>query len=125
MEIKKIDSVSISVRDVAKSSRFYADVLGLPEIWRMDDRHMVGYGVGDNSATINIEQAAQTGMEIIIQVEAVGAARKALEQKGVRFDGETFTIPEIGDAAKFRDPDGNRFMVMDYSIEHAREAASR
>ena len=123
MDLKKIDSVSIKVRDLAKAQRFYADVLGLPEIWRMDEQKMVGYGVGDNSATINLEQSSDTGVEIIIQVEDVEAARRGLETKSVRFEGPTFTIPEIGNAAHFRDPDGNELTLMDYSIEHAREAA--
>ena len=121
MDIKKIDSVSIPVRDLAKSGKWYQDVLGLPEIWRMDESKMVGYAVGDNSASINLEQTGQTGMEIIIQVESVDAARRTLERKGARFAGETFTIPEIGKGAHFVDPDGNRLMLLDYSIEHARE----
>ena len=121
MDIKKIDSVSIPVRDLAKSATFYQEVLGLPEIWRMDERRSAGYGVGDNSATINLEQRTGADLEIVMQVESVDDARRALENKGARFSGATFTIPEIGKAARFVDPDGNRLMLLDYSIEHARE----
>lgn len=124
MEIKKIDSITIGVRDLARAQRFYADLLGLPELWRMDEQKMAGFGVGDNSATINLREG-DAGMELIIQVEDVPAARRTLEGRGVRFDGETSTIPEIGKAAHFHDPDGNELTIMDYSIEHAREATAR
>lgn len=127
MDIKKIDSVSIRVRDLARAQKFYADTLGLPEIWRMDEQRSVGYGVGDNSATINIEQRPERAKEmaVVVQVEDVDVERRGLEKKGVRFRGETFTIPEIGKGAYFEDPDGNEWMLLDYSIEHAREAAGR
>ncbi len=123
MEIKKIDSVTVRVRDAKKAAAFYTQVLGLPEIWSMQDGNSRGYGVGDNSATLNILQEPSRESEVVIHVEDVTATREELERKGVRFDDPTFTIPEIGKAAHFRDPDGNRFMLLDYSIEHAREAA--
>lgn len=124
MDIKKIDSVTISVRDVEAASRFYAEKLGLPEIWRMDERMSRGFGVGDNSATINLEQSRGAAMALIIQVERVDEARRELEAKGVRFDGATETIPDIGMLAPFRDPDGNKLILLDYTIEHARERQS-
>ncbi len=117
LNIKKVDSVSIRVRDLDKSSKFYTETLGLPEIWRMDDLDMRGYGIGDNTATINIEKGAPS-MQLIIQVERVDDARAALEAKGVKFTGPTDTIPNIGKAAGLRDPDGNEILLMDYTIEH-------
>ncbi|HEV8535593.1 MAG TPA: VOC family protein [Candidatus Limnocylindria bacterium] len=117
LNIKKLDSVSIRVRDLDKSTKFYMDVLGLPEIWRMDDMDMRGYGMGDNSATINIEKGAPS-MQLIVQVDRVDDARKALEAKGVPFNGPTQTIPNIGKAAGLKDPDGNEILLMDYTIEH-------
>ena len=94
LNIKKIDSVSIRVRDLDKATKFYTETLGLPEIFRMDEMNLRGYGVGDNSASINIEP------------------------KSVKFDGPTQTIPNIGKAAGFKDPDGNEILLMDYTIEH-------
>ena len=118
MDIKKIDSVTISVRDLEAASRFYTEKLGLPEIWRMEERKSRGFGVGDNSATINIEQSKGPGMALIIQVERVDEARRELEAKGIGFDGATETIPEIGMLASMRDPDGNKLLLLDYTIEH-------
>jgi CreA protein len=117
MDLKKIDSVTFPVKDFAKSAKWYAETLGLPEIWRMDDQKGVGFGVGDNSATINLMQEPGPP-RLIIQVEQVEDARRELESKGVRFEGPTETVPGIGRFAGFRDPDGNRIWLLDYSIEH-------
>jgi catechol 2,3-dioxygenase-like lactoylglutathione lyase family enzyme len=117
MEIKKVDSVTLTVRDVNASATWYAETLGLPEIWRMDERKGVGFGVGDNSATLNLFEEPGPS-RLIIQVERVEDARKELEAKGVRFEGPTETIPSIGRFAGFRDPDGNRIWLLDYTIEH-------
>lgn len=117
MDIKKIDSVTFPVKDYAKSAAWYADKLGLSEIWRMEEQKGVGFGVGDNSATINLMQEPGPA-RLIIQVERVEDARRELEAKGVRFEGPTETVPEIGRFAGFRDPDGNRIWLLDYSIEH-------
>ena len=117
MKLMKIDSVTFPVKDYAKSAKWYTDTLGLSEIWRMDDRKGVGFGVGDNSATINLFQDPAPA-QLIIQVERVADARRELEAKGVRFEGPTETLPGIGMFAGFRDPDGNRVALLDYTIEH-------
>src|SRR5437867_29721 len=75
LNIKKIDSVSIRVRDLDKATKFYTETLGLPEIFRMDEMNLRGYGVGDNGASINIEPG-KASMQLIIQVERVDDARK-------------------------------------------------
>jgi len=117
LNIKKIDSVSIRVRDLDKATKFYTETLGLPEIFRMDEMNLRGYGVGDNGASINIEPG-KASMQLIIQVERVDDARKALEAKSVKFDGPTQTIPNIGKAVGFKHPAGNEILLMDYTIEH-------
>lgn len=117
MKLMKIDSVTFPVRDYAASAKFYAETLGLPEIWRMDERKGVGFGVGDNSATINLFQDPGAA-QLLIQVERVDDARPELEKKGVRFEGPTEKIEGIGKFAGFRDPDGNRLALLDYTIEH-------
>lgn len=117
MKLVKIDSVTLPVKDYAKSAAWYQATLGLSEIWRMDDQKGVGFGVGDNSATINLFQEPGPA-RLIIQVDRVEDARRELEGKGVRFEGPTETVPEIGRFAGFTDPDGNRIWLLDYSIEH-------
>jgi catechol 2,3-dioxygenase-like lactoylglutathione lyase family enzyme len=122
MKFLKIDSVTLPVKDHAKTASWYADTLGLDEIWRMDDRKGVGFGVGDNSATINLF-AGQRAAQLIIQVDRVEDARRDLESRGVHFEGPTETLEGIGRFAGFTDPDGNRIALLDYTIEHGEASA--
>jgi catechol 2,3-dioxygenase-like lactoylglutathione lyase family enzyme len=117
MKLVKIDSVTLPVKDYAKTAAWYAKTLGVDEIWRMDEQKGVGFGVGDNSATINLMQDSGPA-QLIIQVERVADARRELEEKGVSFEGPTQTLPGIGRYAVFHDPDGNRLALLDYTIEH-------
>jgi catechol 2,3-dioxygenase-like lactoylglutathione lyase family enzyme len=117
MKFMKIDSVTFPVKDHAKSAKFYSDTVGLVEVWRMDEQKGVGFGVGDNSATLNLFEEPGPA-RLIIQVERVEDARRELEGRGVRFEGPTETVPGIGRFAGFRDPDGNRVWLLDYTIEH-------
>ena len=95
MNIKKIDSVTLPVTDLQRSAKWYAQTLGLEEIWRQEENNGVGFGVGDNSATLNLFQ--ETGEpRLIIQVERVEDARAELERKGVKFEGATETVEGIG-----------------------------
>ena len=117
MNIKKIDSVTMPVTDLQRSSRWYAETLGLEEIWRQDENKGVGFGVGANSATLNVVEESG-GVRLILPVDRVDDARAELERKGVKFDGATETVEGIGKFAGFRDPDGNRIWLLDYTIEH-------
>jgi catechol 2,3-dioxygenase-like lactoylglutathione lyase family enzyme len=117
MDIKKVDSVTFPVKDYAKSAKWYAEKLGLAEIWRMEEQKGVGFGVGDNSATINLFQE-DGAPQLVVQVERVDDARKELERRGVSFEGPTTTVEGIGKFAGFHDPDGNRIALLDYTIEH-------
>lgn len=110
MNIKKIDSVTMTVKDLKRSAAWYAQTLGLEEIWRQDESKGVGFAVGDNSATLNVFEESG-GMRLILQVDRVDDARTELEQKGVKFDGATETVEGIGKFAGLRDPDGKPYLA--------------
>lgn len=95
MKIVKVDSVTFPVKDDAKSAEWYTRTLGLAEIWRMEDRHGVGFGIGDNSATLNLMRDSGTP-QLVLQVERVADARRELEAKGVRFEGPTERLDYCG-----------------------------
>ena len=54
---------------------------------------------------------AKGGATLTFGVRDIGAARKALEQKSVRFDGKIETIPDMVSLTTFFDPDGNKLML--------------
>lgn len=114
MQVEHVDFVSVPVTDLERSTRWYAETLGLEQ---------TGFGawpefkVGDNvflylidPANVGREfQGPHTGA-IALRVPDVAEAKAALEAKGVAFDGEVFDTG-VCHMALFRDPDGNVLML--------------
>jgi catechol 2,3-dioxygenase-like lactoylglutathione lyase family enzyme len=112
--VERSDFVSVPVTDVDRSTRFYADTLGLEQ---------VGHGgwpefqLGEN-VSLYLLDPTNIGQEfrgphtapIALRVPDVEEARRALEAKGVVFRGETFDTG-VCHMAHFHDPDGNTLML--------------
>ena len=88
--VERSDFVSVPVTDLERSTRFYAETLGLEQIGQTFQ--------GPHTAPI------------ALRVPNVGEARQALEAKGVEFAGETFDTG-VCHMAHFQDPDGNTLML--------------
>lgn len=43
----KIDNIMYRVKDLKKGAKFYRDVLGLKQVWRDEERKMIGFVSGD------------------------------------------------------------------------------
>ncbi len=92
--VERSDFVSVPVTNLERSTRFYADTLGLEQ---------VGHGgwpefsLGEN-VSLYLLDPTNIGQQfegphtapIALRVPDVEEARKALEAKGVAFAGETF-----------------------------------
>ena len=112
--VERSDFVSVPVTDLERSTRFYADTLGLEQ---------VGHGgwpefqLGEN-VSLYLLDPSNIGQQfegphtapIALRVPDVEEARKALEAKGVDFAGETFDTG-VCHMAHFHDPDGNTLML--------------
>ncbi len=112
--VERSDFVSVPVTDLERSTRFYADTLGLEQ---------VGHGgwpefqLGEN-VSLYLLDPTNIGQQfegphtapIALRVPDVEEARKALEAKGVAFAGETFDTG-VCHMAPFHDPDGNTLML--------------
>ncbi len=115
LRIERIDFVSVPTRDLAVAVGFYAEVLGLPVSVHRPDQ---GYAeVESGNVTINLFVPESMGLEFgpnphlaALRVADVEAARRALEAKGVVFEGETEDTG-VCLIARFRDPDGNGLLL--------------
>ena len=113
--VERTDFVSVPVTDLERSTRFYAETLGLP---RASPSHgWPEFQLGENVSLYlmdptNIGQqfTAPHTSSIALRVPDVEAARQALEAKGVTFVGETFDTG-VCHMAIFHDPDGNTLML--------------
>jgi predicted enzyme related to lactoylglutathione lyase len=113
--ITGVDFVAVSTHDLPRAVEFYEKTLGLPRSVYLEERNYAEFDTGN--LTLSVMDAEKMGMEhsvrgheIALHVDDVGAARTALEARGVQFRGETFDTG-VCHMALFNDPDGNPLML--------------
>lgn len=126
-----IDHVSVAVRDLARSARFYEAVLGKIGFAKLEVRPAtVGFGKTYPEFWINLREtmaplAADSGAHVCLRArstEAVDAFHGAALAAGGTSDGAPSLRPQHGKgyyAAFIRDPDGNRIEVVTFMTESA------
>jgi catechol 2,3-dioxygenase-like lactoylglutathione lyase family enzyme len=112
--VEHVDFISVPVTDMERSVEWYGKTLGLPQ---SGNGGFPEFEVGDNAflyllnmEAVGSEFTAPHTAQIALRVPDVAEARTELEQKGVRFDGETLDSG-VCHMAFFRDPDGNALML--------------
>ena len=107
-------TISTNVKDLDGAIAWYADVLGLELLYKVDELRWaemrtpipgVNLGLGEN------ERPDVKGNTPVWDVADLDDARARLEAKGVRFDGPTQEIPGMVKLATFFDPDSNPYML--------------
>ena len=113
MIVERTDFVSVPVTNLERSTRFYEETVGLPK---------AGDGAWPEFLTGNVSlyliDPTNIGREfrgphtsyIALRVANVDEARRALEAKGVEFDGEILDTG-VCHMVFFHDPDGNALML--------------
>ena len=127
-EISGVRQIAITVSDVARSTAFYRDALGLTFL----------FSAGPNLAFLDIggvrlmlgtpEPGFTPGASSVIylKVADIQAAHAAMSDRGVAFPSEPHLIAAMPDhdlwLDEFRDPDGNPLALM---CEMPRDTADR
>ena len=114
MIVERTDFVSVPVTDVARSTAWYREKLGLEQT---EDGAWPEFRLGEN-AFLYLMDPTNIGQEftgphtapIALRVPDVAEARRELEGRGVTFRGETFDTG-VCHMAQFTDPDGNALML--------------
>ena len=114
MQVERVDFISVPVTDLERSTKFYVETLGLPQIGQ---GNWPEFQLGEN-VSLYLVDPTNIGREfkgphtssIALRVPDVEAARKELEAKGVQFGGDTFDTG-VCHMALFSDPDGNQIML--------------
>ena len=113
--VERTDFVSVPVRDMERSKRFYAETLGLPSP-NLDDGAWPEFETGNVSlylidpTNVGGEFTAPHSSHIALRVPDVAEARAELEGKGVEFEGDILDTG-VCHMAFFADPDGNALML--------------
>ena len=113
--ITGVDFLALPTHDLEAAVEFYGQTLGLRRSVYMPERNFAEFETGN--LTLSLIDAQQMGLEhhphrheIALHVDDVHEARKALEQRGVSFRGETLDTG-VCHMAFFSDPDGNALML--------------
>jgi predicted enzyme related to lactoylglutathione lyase len=108
-------TASMGVADLGKAIAWYSEVLGFTLLYRMDEMAWCEMSTGVARVNVGLSQvekvSPQGGATLTWGVKDIKAARKALEGRKVRFDGDTMTIEGMVSLATFFDPDGNKMML--------------
>jgi catechol 2,3-dioxygenase-like lactoylglutathione lyase family enzyme len=114
IDVERVDFISVPVSDMARSTRFYEEVLGLRKAagsgaWPEFELGNVSLILVDPAQMGHAFTAPHTAY-IALRVADVQAGRELLEARGVAFERENFDTG-VCHMAFFRDPDGNALML--------------
>jgi len=114
--VAQLDHVSVLITDVARSRRFYRDLLGLKEIPRPRTFDFVAlwFDLGNMHIHLLLKDKPDTNSprHFALRIADVKAARAYFQAQGVPFT-ETTRIPEA-DRIFINDPDGNRIELIQW-----------
>ena len=107
-------TISVGVSDMEKAIEWYGDVLGFELVYKLDQYGWCEMSTATKGVTIGLgqnEDLKTGGATPTFGVADIDAARKHLESKDVRFDGDTYEIEGMVKLCMFYDPDGNSYML--------------
>jgi catechol 2,3-dioxygenase-like lactoylglutathione lyase family enzyme len=126
MELEGIDHVALGVRDIARSVKWYTEVLGFERLHEgMWDGVPTFIGKGNTGlalfpASAEAKSAAQGRREIRMLHLAFRAnrenflvAQRELQKRGTKFE---FQDHEISHSIYFHDPDGHQLEITTYEL---------
>jgi predicted enzyme related to lactoylglutathione lyase len=115
-------TLAFQCSNVKKSVEWYTQVLGFTHLYTNAE---IGWAeVATEVAKVNVGLSQVESPKVgagpvpTFGVKDIDSARKQLEGKKVRFDGETRTIPGLVKLATFFDPDGNALMLYQSLGQH-------
>lgn len=114
LQLSRITSVMLGVRDLATSVAFYHEKLGLKIKMQEPQLALLEAGpvtLGLSPGHLRLSPQVNGATEVVFQVENVRAARATLIQRGVTFMNEPRQVTPTDWAAHFRDPDGHLLSI--------------
>jgi predicted enzyme related to lactoylglutathione lyase len=107
-------TLALSVRDRQASAQWYEKHLGFKLLYHMDEAGWSEMETKTDGVTLGLGEQAEPapGNTVpVFGVADIAAARSALENEGVKFDGPTETVEGMVSTATFYDPDSNALML--------------
>lgn len=110
-------TLAMQTKDIAAASQWYQDILGMQLLYIVDEIGWCELATECAKVNVGLSQVESpkvgAGPVPTFGVINIDDARKQLEAKDVRFDGDTQTIPGMVKLATFFDLDGNAMMLFE------------
>ena len=106
-------TIAFQVTDIAKSIDWYQNVLGFKLAYQVEEMGWCELSTSVDGVHVGLSQVETPkpgGPTPTFGVNDIDQARRQLEDKGVRFDGDTIEVPDMVKLATFFDPDDNSLM---------------
>ena len=107
-------TIALSVKDRHASAAWYEKHLGFQLLVHIDEADWSEMQTNTDGVTLGLGEHSppMTGSTTpVFGVDDIATARAALENGGVKFEGETVTYDGMVSLATFYDPDGNMLMI--------------
>lgn len=108
--IKKIENLTFPVSDLRKAVDFYENVLKLKK--RDEWSNYATFNLGEMMLGLDPDPKAE--LQVYLRVVNVDEEYKQLKEKGVQFLTEPKDQYWGGRTAMFKDPDGNKFIMVSF-----------
>ena len=105
-------TLACATRNTAAAVQWYTDKLGFTQLFATDGWAEMQTPLADVTIGLGEDREPALGGHCpVFEVADIAAARRALESRGVQFEGETETLPGLVMLARFHDLDGNALML--------------
>lgn len=105
---------AISVKDRHASAKWYEDMLGFEVIYHIDEAGWSELNTKTPGVTLGLgehEKPVPGNAVPVFGIADIDKGRIALQQAGVKFDGDTIEVEGMVKTATFYDLDGNALML--------------
>lgn len=107
--------ISVNVSDLERSIAWWGEMLGFESTYVMKEYGWCELGTAIEGVGLGLGQVeevkASGGVTPTFGVSDIDAARRHMESRGVKFDGDTYEITGQVKLCTFYDPDANPFML--------------
>jgi catechol 2,3-dioxygenase-like lactoylglutathione lyase family enzyme len=112
-KLRKIDNIMFRVKDLDVSAKFYSEVLGLKQVWRVDEHKMIGFVFPESDSEIVIHSIPDMpNPDFSFLVDNVEEFVKEFKSRGYKVCKEPFVV-RPGKFAVLSDPDENIINIID------------
>lgn len=119
INILGVDNVLFAVADLDAAVDFYADRLGLPLAFRLDDPGLALFRLGPETPGLLVRIGSPSSGRVWLEVRDARATADALRTRGVEPQAEPFAVA-TGWTVEVADPWGNVVGFTDYTTTPTR-----